>query len=80
MRACLADNFISEFTAKVILDCLLLWGALDCSLESVQEHSQILFDVHLLEHIYWLALPVFECMAVIFGVDVHFLGQEEPSE
>jgi hypothetical protein len=63
-----------------MLNCLLLWGSLNSSLESVHEHSEILFNVHLFKDVDRLALPVFESVAVRLGIYVHFLGQEQAGE
>ena len=80
MRTGLADDLVSELASKVMLNCLLLWGSLDCRLESVHKHSHILFNVHLFKDVYGLALPVFEGVAVRLGIYVHFLRQKQSSE
>ena len=76
----LADDLVGKLSSEMVLDCLFLRGALDCSLEAVQEHGQVFLYVHLLNHIHWLALPVFEGMTVCFRVDVHLLREEQACE
>ena len=80
MRTGLADNLVREFAAEMVLDGLLLGSAFDCGFEFVHEHCEVLFDVHLLIDVDWLALPVLECVAVSLWVDIHLLREEKARE
>ena len=80
MWARLTDDLIGELATEVILNGLLLGCAFDGRLKAIHEHCEVLFNIHLLEDVCWLAFPVLERIAVVLGVDVHFLGQEESCE
>lgn len=73
VRTALANHLRGKCASKVGLDCLLLSTSLDCALKSIQEHLQEFINVHLLQHVGGLAVPVFESMAEAFGVDVLLL-------
>ena len=73
VRTALADHLRGSCASKVGLDCLLLRASLDGTLKSIQEHLQELLDVHLLQHVGGLAVPVFESMTEAFGVDILLL-------
>lgn len=80
MRTVLADDLVCKLASKVILDGLLLGSSLNGCLESVQEHCKVLLDIHLLEHVHWLAFPVLEGVTVTFWVYVHLLREEQSGE
>jgi len=80
VRAVLADNLVRKLASEVVLNRLLLGGSLDSILKSIQEHSEVLLDVHLLEDVDGLTLPVFEGVAVGFWVHVHLLGEQQTCE
>lgn len=73
VRTALANHLRGKCASKVGLDCLLLSASLDGALKSVQEHLQEFVDVHLLQHVGGLAVPVFESMTEAFGVDILLL-------
>lgn len=60
----------------MVLNCLRLRSTFDCRLKSVHEHVEIFFDVHLLNNIDWLALPVLKRMAISFWINIHLLRQQ----
>jgi hypothetical protein len=60
VRAGLADDFVCERASKVVLDGFRLRGALDCVLKLVEKLVHVLFDVHLLNHVYWVSVPILE--------------------
>jgi len=61
----------------MVVDGLFLWSAFNSALQPVQEHVEVLLNVHLFDHVDWLAFPVLEGVAVGFGADVHFLRKEQ---
>ena len=44
----------------MVVDGLLLWSAFNSALQPVQEHVEVLLNVHLFDHVDWLAFPVLE--------------------
>lgn len=80
MRARLTDNLVGKLASKVILDGLCLGCAFDCTFQLIKQLGQVLFDIHLLNHVDWVAVPVLEGMAVALGIHVHLLRQEQTCE
>lgn len=67
----LTDDLICVHATEMVMDSFLLLSSLDRVLKFVQENTQVLFNVHLLDHVHGVAVPVFERVAVSFRVDVH---------
>jgi len=80
MWARFTNYFIRQLTPKMILNRLFLRRSLDGRLKSIQEHSKILFNIHLLKNIDRVTLPVFKCMAVALWIAVHLFTQKESTE
>ena len=70
MWTTLANQLTRELASKMGLHCLFLGRSLNSSLQTIKEHLQELLYVHLLEHVRWLAFPVFEGVAEALRVDV----------
>ena len=77
MRASLADDLAREGSSKVVMYCLFLRCAFDRVLKPVQEHVEILFDVHLLNYVDWLSFPVFKRVTIGFRINVHLLRKQQ---
>jgi len=60
MGAALANELITLDTSKVILDRVLLFGALDQVFKSVHEGIEKFISIHLLKDIGGVAIPIFE--------------------
>lgn len=80
MRTSFADYFICKSATKMVLNCLGLRSTFDCRLKSVHEHVEIFLNVHLLNNIDWLTLPVFKRMAIRFRIDIHLFRQQKTSK
>ena len=60
VRTRLTNNLIGKRSTKVVLNRLLLGSPFNGAFEFVHEHVQVFFDVHLLEGVDRLSLPVLE--------------------
>ena len=80
MGARFADNFVGQLPSKVILRSFLVWSALDRVLQLVQEHVEVLLNVHLLDNVHCISLPVFKRLTVGFRVDMHLFRQLQRSK
>jgi len=76
----LADNLAGESTSEVMMDRLLLGCPFDGIFKLVHEHIEVLLYVHLLEGVYWLALPVLKGVTVCFRVNIHLLREQQACE
>ena len=76
----LAYHLRCKFTPKVLLYSMLLRGTFDCGFDSVHEHVEELFTVHLLVHIGRLSFVVLERVAEPLGTHVLLLGFKQPRE
>ena len=72
MRTILADHFICKSTSKMLLDSLFLRSTLDGSFNSIHEHLEKLFCIHLFKHIHWLSLPILKRVTETFWVYILF--------
>jgi hypothetical protein len=59
------------------LDSFLLGCALDRVLKAVKEHLEKLLNIHLLEHVCWLALPILEGVTEALRIYVLLLRFEQ---
>jgi hypothetical protein len=63
MWAALADHFTGKLASEVLLDSMLTWTTLDSCLDAIHKHVEELLDIHLLQHVCRVTLPVLEGMA-----------------
>ena len=66
--AALADDFVAQDPAEILLDEVLVVRALDEALDPVHEHVEEFVDVHLFEDVGWLSVVVFVGVAEGFWV------------
>lgn len=59
----------------MVRDCLLLRSSLDSAFKLIKELSQVLFNVHLLDYINRVAVPVLKSMTVALRVNIHLLRE-----
>jgi hypothetical protein len=64
----------------VILDGIGLRSSLDSSLNAIHKHVEEFFNVHLLQDISGVAIPVLESVAESLGVDVLLFRFEKSSK
>jgi hypothetical protein len=64
----------------VILNGIGLRGALDGSLYAIHQHVEKFLNVHLLEDICRVSIPILECIAESFRVDILLLRFQESGE
>ena len=79
MRAALADKLVGEHAPEMAFDVVFVARPFNQVFESVHKDVEELIDVHLLEHVGRVAVPVFERKAEPFRVKVPLLrvGQSQ---